>query len=273
MYSPPTSPADEQRILAAQTTAAEALEVTVTGPRRWGYAGRSLGQQAHHPRHGACWLRLISAPVGKAHGKLWDGTHLAATAFPDVRRPALHGIHDLVREDAAYRAELCELVTSRVCSPDPVLRTELALPETWWKSLRTDLDAIAGTPTDRTAVRQEWINRAVPQFTGHPAPIIEQWATAHGDLQWANLTADGPTLLDFEGFGAAPLGYDPALLYVYSLLAPHTAAQIRAHFTVLASEPGRAALLIVAADLLQSCSRGDHPELAEPLRSLTATLA
>ncbi|MFD0440568.1 hypothetical protein [Streptomyces chartreusis] len=273
MYSPPTNPADEQRILAAQTTAAAALEVTVAGPRRWGYAGRSLGQQALHPRHGGCWLRLISAPVGKAHGKLWDGTRLAAAAFPDVRRPALHGIHDLVAEDTAYRAELCDLITSPVCSPEPVLRTELAPPDTWWKSLSADLAAIAGVPTDRTAVRQEWINRAVPQFTGHPAPAIEQWSTAHGDLQWANLTTDGPTLLDFEGFGIAPLGYDPAVLYAYSLLTPRTAAQVLDHFPVLTSEPGRAALLIVAADLLQSCSRGDHPELAEPLRSLTATLA
>jgi hypothetical protein len=272
MYSPPTNPADEQRILAAQTTAAEALEVTVVGQRRWGYAGRSLGQQAHHPRHGACWLRLISAPVGKAHGKLWDGTRLAAAAFPDVRRPALHGIHDLVREDTAYRAELSALVTSPVCSPDPVLRTELALSDTWWKSLRADLDTIAATSTDRTAVRQEWINRAVPQFTGHPAPAIAQWTTAHGDLQWANLTTDGPTLLDFEGFGTAPVGYDPALLYVYSLLLPRTAGQVLDHFPVLKSAPGRAALLVVTADLLQSCSRGDHPELAEPLRSLTATL-
>ncbi|MEU6379558.1 hypothetical protein [Streptomyces sp. NPDC046909] len=272
MYSPPTSLADEQRILAAQPRAAEALEVTVSGPRRWGYAGRSLGQQAHHLRHGACWLRLISAPVDKAHGKLWDGTRLAAATFPDVRRPALHGIHDLVREDTAYRAELSALVTSPVCSPDPVLRTELALPDTWWKSLRADLDTIAATPTDRTAVRQEWINRAVPQFTGRPAPVIEHWATAHGDLQWANLTADGPTLLDFEGFGTAPLGYDCALLYVYSLLAPRSADQVLAQFPVLTSEAGREALLIVAADLLQSCSRGDHPELAEPLRTLTATL-
>lgn len=265
MYSPPTNLADERRILAAQTTAAQALGVTVNGPRRWGYGGRTLGQQAHHPRYGECWMQLISAPTAKAHGKLWDGTRHAAAAFPNVHRPALHGIYDLTREDTAYRAELSELITSPICSPDPVLRTELNL-----SSLRHG--GRAATPTDRIAVRQAWIDRAVPQHTGLPAPVITDWATAHGDLHFANVTADGPVLLDWEGFGLAPLGYDPALLYAYSLLAPRTAAQIRSRFPILNSAPGRTALLVVTTDLLQSCSQGDHPELAEPLQELTATL-
>ncbi|XES00310.1 hypothetical protein HEP87_59245 [Streptomyces sp. S1D4-11] len=49
MYSPPTTPTDEQRALTAQSAAADTLGITVTGPRRWGYQGRTLGQQTHHP--------------------------------------------------------------------------------------------------------------------------------------------------------------------------------------------------------------------------------
>ncbi|MEX2975234.1 hypothetical protein [Streptomyces sp. C184] len=109
--------------------------------------------------------------------------------------------------------------------------------------------------------------------TGVPAPVDIDWATAHGDCHFANLTTSGPTLLDFEGFGLAPAGYDPALLYAYSLLAPQTTARIRTEFPILDSPAGHTALLVVAADLLKSASRGDHPELTEPLRTLVTSIA
>ncbi|MFI5526685.1 hypothetical protein [Streptomyces platensis] len=273
MYSPPTTPADEHRALAAQQEASAALGVNVEGQRMWGYQGRTLGQKAHHPDHGACWLRLISAPAEQAKGKLWEGTKDAAATFAGVRKPALYGIHDgTERNGIAYRAELTAFIDSPACAPEPVLTGELELPETWWKSLHTDLETIAATPTERVAVRRQWIDRALPQYAGVPAPTEIDWATAHGDCHFANLTTSGPTLLDFEGFGLAPVGYDPALLYAYSLLAPRTAARIRTEFPILDSPAGHTALLVVAADLLQSASRGDHPELTEPLRTLVKSV-
>ncbi|MFD9196438.1 hypothetical protein ACFWCA_50670 [Streptomyces phaeochromogenes] len=271
MYSPPTTRTDEQRTLAAQSAAARALGITFTGPRQWGYQGRTLGQQARHPAHGACWLRLISAPAEKANGKLWDGTAEAAAAFPTVHKPALHALHDLDHNGLVFRAELSEFIASPTCSPEPVLRTERNLAPAWWTRLRSDLDTIAATHTTRVAVRQQWIARAVPQHAGVPAPDITRWATAHGDLHFANITED-PIILDWEGFGTAPLGYDAAMLYAYSLLAPATATTIRRELPILNTPVGATALLVVAADLLQSCSRGDHPELADPLHSLVTSL-
>ncbi|MFH8407183.1 phosphotransferase [Streptomyces sp. NPDC018019] len=75
------------------------------------------------------------------------------------------------------------------------------------------------------------------RFTGAPAPQITEWATAHGDLHFANLTADGPVILDWEGWGIAPYGYDAALLYVYSLLVPATAARIKQEFADVLDSP------------------------------------
>lgn len=274
MYSPPNTPADEHRALAAQQEASAALGINVEGRRLWGYQGRTLGQKAHHPGRGACWLRLISTPAEQAKGKLWEGTKDTAAAFPGVRKPALFGVHDGTERDGiAYRAELTAFIDSPACAPEPVLTSELELPETWWKSLHTDLETIAATPTERVAVRRQWIDRALPQHAGVPAPAEIDWATAHGDCHFANLTVSGPTLLDFEGFGLAPVGYDPALLYAYSLLTPRTAALIRTEFPILDSRAGHTSLLVVAADLLQSASRGDHPELAQPLRSLVTSIA
>ncbi|MEJ8653360.1 hypothetical protein WKI65_36150 [Streptomyces sp. MS1.AVA.3] len=78
-------------------------------------------------------------------------------------------------------------------------------------------------------------------------------------------------MLDFEGFGLAPVGYDPDLLYAYSL-PPQTAARIRAEFPILGTPAGYTASLVVAADVLQSASRGDHPELTEALRTLVKSV-
>ncbi|MFE2967035.1 hypothetical protein ACFXKC_25830 [Streptomyces sp. NPDC059340] len=62
-------------------------------------------------------------------------------------------------------------------------------------------------------MRQEWISRAVPEHTGHPAPQITQRACAHGDFHAANPTT-GPTILDWEGWGTAPRALTPATLYL-----------------------------------------------------------
>ncbi|MGW8556616.1 hypothetical protein [Streptomyces tubercidicus] len=91
------------------------------------------------------------------------------TAFPGVRKPALYGIHDgAERDGTAYRAELTAFIGSPVCAPEPVLAGELELPETWWKSLHTDLETIAATPTERVAVRRQWIDAHSPSTQASP---------------------------------------------------------------------------------------------------------
>ncbi|MFD9286627.1 hypothetical protein ACFWD7_57885 [Streptomyces mirabilis] len=50
-------------------------------------------------------------------------------------------------------------------SPALVLRDELDLPGALFETIRMNLSAIAATPTDRVAVRQAWISRAVPGCT------------------------------------------------------------------------------------------------------------
>lgn len=254
---------------AAHLRAAAAVGAIPTGPHVWGHLGRTLGRRADHPLHGACWIRLQSAPAGEEGGRHWTGQEQAAHLFPTVRKPALHAIRDAFHDGHAYRAELTAFTDEPVLSPTgPVLHGERDLPDTWFKSLRADLDTIAATMTDRTGVRQQWIDRAVPEFTGHPAPHITDWTCAHGDFHPGNLTV-GATILDWEGFGLAPRGWDAALLYAYTLLAPDTSAHIRETFTdTLDTDTGRTALLVVAADLLQAANRGEHPDLVPALKHL-----
>lgn len=268
MYSPPSDPADEQRMIDAHEQAAAALAVSCHGTPAWGWLGRTISRPGTDAESRSVWLRLVAVPEAKAHGKLWDGIKDAAEAFGDLdgRRPALLGLYDWIDCDTAYRADLAPLLTEAVCSASPLPRQDLALPDLWWTTLRDTLDTVAKTPTDRTAVRQEWADRVVPQLIGVPSPRLDDAVTVHGDMHWANLTTGTPIILDWEGWGRGPAGFDAAMLHAYSLVHPKTAARVRQAFPILDSPAGRAAEIVVTASLLQSIDRGDHPDLAQPLR-------
>jgi phosphotransferase family enzyme len=252
---------------------AETLGTTTTGPEVWGWHGRTLSSRVQHPDRGTCWLRLLSAPENKASGKIWEGNRQAAARFDGrINKPLLYDTTESSIDGHTHQAELHQYVTEPVASPSPVLRTDLEAPSAWWDSLRSDLEYVSSVSTDRVAVRQEWVDRSVPRFLDIPGPRITDWATAHGDLHTANLTSSTPYLLDWEGFGLAPVGYDAAMLLAYSLLVPAFAHRIRDTFPALKTEPGRVAQIIVITELLQSASRGDHPELVPALRALAAEL-
>ncbi|WP_329528511.1 hypothetical protein [Streptomyces sp. NBC_01462] len=180
-------------------------------------------------------------------------------------------VHDAVDDGIAYRAELSVRVGDPVLSDDPVLQHDLQLPGSWWNDLAGTLAKVSAAGTDRVAVRQQYMERAIPDFVGIPAPAVSCWTTAHADLHWSNLTSP-LRLLDWEGWGQAPEGFDSATLYAYSLLQPDTAARVRAVFSVLGSPAGLAAEATVCAQLLQTVSRGDNLTLAAPLRAWSEEL-
>ncbi|MFB7776223.1 hypothetical protein [Streptomyces bauhiniae] len=220
------------------------------------------------------WLRLTSAPADTAGGKLWEGAAAAERALGDLggRRPALLGLHDTTEDGTAYRAELSARLDVPVLSATPDLHQDLDLPAGWWTDLGAALAAVAATPTDRVAVRTQYMDRAIPQFVGIPAPAAPHWTTAHADLHWANLTGPELRILDWEGWGTAPAGFDAAMLYAYSLTRPATAARVRVAFPILGSRDALAAEATVCAMLLQTVDRGDNLDLAEPLRRWAAGL-
>ncbi|WP_432171816.1 hypothetical protein [Streptomyces sp. 1222.5] len=153
-----------------------------------------------------------------------------------------------------------------VLSDDPVLQRDLPLPDSWWEDLAGTLAKVAAVNTDRVAVRQQYMDRAIPEFVGTPAPAVTCWTTAHSDLHWANVTAP-LRILDWDGWGRAPEGFDAATLYAYSLLQEDVAARVRDAFPVLGSPAGLAAEATVCAQLLQTVARGDNLVLQGQLRN------
>ncbi|WP_198539997.1 hypothetical protein [Streptomyces sp. CT34] len=229
--------------------------VDAAGGTVWGYAGRTLSGAIMAP-DGPAWLRLVSEPAGKSGGKLWEGPKEAGQSVPPtVPRPRLTGLRDWSADGWDYRAEQYQLVTAPSVSPSPVARHGVGLPDAWWHNLRQALGCLALVETSRQAVREQYIRRRVPEFTGFTPGEIT-WTTAHGDLHWANLSGPELTLLDWEGWGTAPVGYDAANLYLHSLPVPDLAERVRKEFAhVLDTPAGRVGELTACTEILQAAAR------------------
>ncbi|MFF2813607.1 hypothetical protein ACFVT2_41875 [Streptomyces sp. NPDC058000] len=64
-------------------------------------------------------------------------------------------------------------------SPVAAVDDDVQLPDTWWQDLNQALDHLAGVPTSRQAVREQYIRRRVPEYTGiNPGEIT--FTSAHG---------------------------------------------------------------------------------------------
>ncbi|TDC93334.1 phosphotransferase [Actinomadura sp. 7K507] len=140
-------------------------------------------------------------------------------------------------------------------------------------------NAVATTPAPdnrQRVITQDYIHRTIPQYLGDVGidTTVRRWTLAHGDLHWANLTWPELNILDWEGFGLAPYGFDAAHLYAYTLPVAELAKRVRTTFAgILATPEGRLAELTVAAILLQAADRDPvHARLAPRIREFVRRL-
>ncbi|WP_055522815.1 hypothetical protein [Streptomyces graminilatus] len=276
MYPKPENSEVTDRMRAAHHRARTALRVEPAPDEfeAWGWRGRTLSRPVT-AADGSAWLRLASAPTGQADNTFWDGSRDAENAIPSsVPRPRLREIRDWTDQEWKYRAELYDHVDARSIAQSPTLTTVPDLPSAWWTALHAALATVTDIPTDRCTIEQQYLDWAMPKFLGTPIDTrAPDWATAHGDLHWANVCAPQLTIFDWEGWGLAPTGYDAAMLHSYSLLTPSIAARVRAEFAdVLDTPAGHFAELVTITELLHGVERGGNLPLAEPLRQRAAHL-
>ncbi|QOC95022.1 hypothetical protein D0Q02_29170 [Micromonospora craniellae] len=219
---------------------------------------------------------MASAPTDQIIDTFWNGSIEAQRVLSSsIPRPHLQRWHDWTDSGWTYRSELFEYVSVQAVAAHAVITTPPNIPPRWWTALRTALEAIATVNTTRVTIQPGFLAWAMPHYLGISAGDYTRypWTTAHGDFHFANLCAPELHILDWEGWGLAPAGYDAAMLHSYSLLSPDTAADITHELAPwLHTATGRYAELAVITELLHAASQGTNPALVEPLRHRAAVL-
>jgi hypothetical protein len=212
------------------------------------------------------WLRVVAEQEQWADGDFWTG-NTDANTIGCVPKPRVLRAWEWAEGSVRMRAELMTLAEGLQCSSTPELRIPVELPGTWWRTLRQSLWTLAVVPTSRTYLTGNEVERRLRVFFGDRAdPTVSKWATAHTDLHWANLIAPDLVVMDWEGWGIAPAGFDAATLYLHSLLQPAIAKQVRAEFNeLLEHQAGLISQLYVTTRMLLRIERGDYPDLVVPL--------
>lgn len=257
------------------------LGLCPAGAARFGWGEASVSVPGLTQAGAPVWVRVAAVAdhqvwmrpdaVGEAAAALGG-----AVAMPQLLRRTRWQVYAPdeggVRE---VRADVFERVRARPVSPEPHLEQAPAVTEGWWGQLRSACDAIAASGGAGPGRPRRMVARWVHHLAG---PGIDTagtvWAPAHGDLHWANLLA-APDLVvtDWEGYSLAPRGLDAAMLLIYSLGHPPSAARVRDLFAdVLDGESGRVAQVYAAAEVLSAVDNGFHPHLEAPIRRHLAHL-
>ncbi|MEU3141771.1 phosphotransferase [Nocardiopsis alba] len=268
-----SSPPNE--LMAAWLRAAESFGATAASDfaLQTGVGDRTLSGPVTASNGIPAWLRVMRAT--KAGGRTWEGPALAAATLGDeIPRPALIGEHEWSGPSGSmFQALLWERLTGRVVSRTPDLSEPVALSGTWWTELRDGLEHLRRTavPEHRQRSHTPGFIERMPRFIPELESLdltVPAWETSHCDLHWANLTAEPLAIIDWEGWGQAPVGYDAAVLHTYALPAPETAAKVREVFAdVMETEAGRFAQLVISAEVIQASERdGLHARLLPYVR-------
>lgn len=252
--------------------AAHVLNVTTTGAPVFGWHDRTIGTRVS-TADGEHWLRVVAEMHPWVDGPFWTGNH-DARAIRGVPKPRLLTEFDWPDGECQLRAELMTLAPSPAITHDMVLRTTPGLTPTWWADLRQAVDTLAEHATERVCMDGSTLRlRLLATFGLDIDPEELAWTCAHGDLHWANLTAPHLCLLDWEAWGMAPAGYDPAVLYCASILNPEIRDQVHTTFADLLDSPsGRVAQLTAILKLLCLVEDGEHLDIAAPLHHHARTL-
>ncbi|AUS07476.1 aminoglycoside phosphotransferase [Laceyella sacchari] len=241
------------------------FNVVLQGKPTFGWHDRSIGSKAIRNQD-EFWLRVVSERKKWIQEVWWEG-NFAANNIKGIPKPYVIDIYEWEDGKIQLRAELMSFVKGLVCSSTQEIRAYIDLPENWWLALRNSLLKLSCWETDRILTNQEDVTHQFLVFYGDDVNSkVTKWTTAHRDLHWANLMAPELTILDWEGWGLAPAGYDAATLYCYSLLVPKIAKRVYEIFADILNTPeGIQAQLYVITRMLRRIDKGDYIALAGPL--------
>ncbi|WP_201437268.1 hypothetical protein [Saccharothrix sp. 6-C] len=203
------------------------------------------------------WVRIEVRALARVDGQGW-GLETAAV-LDGVAMPAwLQGVswidHDL---GVMWRADETERVMDTPIRAGGTLKQNPDLPESWWATFRSSMQALAAHTMTRTAtphlhpLTQERVSATIHKLFPAVDTSLTEWRAAHADLAWANLTAPNCYFLDWEDWGMAPRGWDAANLWASSFSVPELAERVFEELRdELDSRTGKLAQLYHCAEIL-----------------------
>ncbi|MEV4708689.1 hypothetical protein [Actinoplanes sp. NPDC049316] len=248
-----------RELAATLRRAAIELRVQPQGLPQFGWRDRSVGVRVDDDGDPA-WLRLVVERADRDMGVFWDGNATASVALSGMRLPRL--LRSWEREEAGRRcrADLMTYIDQPVCSPTAALTGQPELAEAWWMWLAGTLSRLAASSTRRVAVDLDDFAGRITVWDPELPVTVDRWVPAHGDLHWGQLTGPDFWILDWEGWGLAPSGFDAASLYLHSLAVPPIADLVRLRYAEqLDSRDGMLSQLYLAGRMLD---RDDLPDRA-----------
>jgi hypothetical protein len=226
------------------------------------------------------WVRIEARPFSTVTGQ-GSGVEGAACLPRTIAKPEWYqGLSwQVAVQCLLWRADETELVTASTIKPGGVLITDPGLADAWWATLGRSLDALATQSVTRIAtpqtvpISQERVTATIERvFPGCVETTVTEWAVAHADLAWSNLTAPECWLLDWEDWGLAPRGWDAATLWGNSLAVPVLAERVQREYQAdLGSRAGLVSQLFFCAEIIAAGDDYAGP-LAEPTRREAARL-
>ncbi|CAG7643496.1 conserved hypothetical protein [Actinacidiphila bryophytorum] len=216
------------------------------------------------------WVRVERRPFARIGVQGWNGAEcaalLAGVAQP-TWRAAVSWRDDV--DGVMWRADEMELLPGTPVMSGGVLAEAPELPDEWWETLNSSLDALARADTTRVAtpdtvvITQAHVSEVIrAAFPGAPSPAVEEWRPAHGDLNWANVTGTRFCLFDWEDWGMAPRGLDSASLWAQSLAVPELADRVRRERRRdLESRDGKVMALFTCAKIAGPYGHPEDPRL------------
>jgi hypothetical protein len=257
---------DRDRLTRYLAQAADRFGVIVEGAVVRGSYNGTAGVRTSGP----AWLRVAAQSPEWAKDDMWDGI-AAATGdpFDDIPMPHLLGSVEWTDGDLDVRADLLTYIDQPTIGTGLVLDHDADLPDIWWAHLRAALEPLRRIDTTkRMAINPRRFEASLRAWFGVEIDRDRiQWEVTHGDLHFGNLTAPNLTILDWECWGWAPVGYDAAHLACSAVLHPGIEARVRTEFAeVLGTYSGGVAQLVVATKYLRLVEDGEHAEIAMPIR-------
>jgi hypothetical protein len=220
------------------------------------------------------WVRVERRQQWRIKSAAWIGLEAAAT-IQGVSKPEWYQSAtwvDPVREQV-WRADELEFITSPSVKAAGGLTAAAGLPESWWRGLRDSMATLGAYQTERVGMAQDHLTKRIGQVFEDVDTTVDEWRTAHTDLQWSNITMDGH-VLDWEDWGTAPRGHDAATLWQASLPDSALTTRVEREFAAdLETRSGKLSQLLKCANAIRIAgNRGATTPLLEPAKAAAGIL-